>query len=223
MPKDTFRRIHKEKQIMILDVAAKEFATHGFHKANINVIASNAGISVGAMYRYFKSKKDLFSETLENGLSMLRTKFNNVMEADLDPFSKIRLIFEIPVRFVKEKPSYLNLYINLLSGGMDDFVKQYAHPIEKVGSDFFKRIIQDGIKKGLIDKDIDVNAFSFFLDNHLMMFTFSHISLYLKIRQDEFMGGYADPEYIIDATIRICEKIMKVEDHITGVYHMKRL
>lgn len=213
MSKDTFRRISEEKQIMILDVAAKEFATHGFHKANINTIASNAGISIGAMYRYFKSKEDLFSETLNNGISMLRMKFGSVMETGLDPFSKIRLVFEVPVEFAKEKPYYLNLYMNLLSGGMDHFAKRYAHPIEKVGSDFFKQIIEDGIDKGLIDEDIDVDATCFFLDNHLMAFTFSQISLYLRLRMDVFMGGHANPERIIDATMHICKKIMKGDNH----------
>ncbi len=209
MPKDTFGRIPKERQSMIFDVAAKEFASHGFHKANINVIAANAGISIGTMYKYFSSKEDLFSETLENGLRLLQMRFNEIAESNQDPLSKIKRCFEVPVKFVEEKPYYLNLYLNLLSGGMDDFAARYAQPIEQVGSEFFKSIIREGIREGIMDNNLDVDATALFLDNHLMMFTFSQISLYLKIRQDEFMGGRAGSDRIISATMDLLGKLLR--------------
>jgi AcrR family transcriptional regulator len=209
MPKVTFERISKDRQSVIFDAAAKEFASHGFHKANINVIAAKAGISIGTMYKYFASKEELFSETLDNGLQILQMRFNEIAQSDHDPFIKLRRCFEVPVKFVEEKPYYLNLYLNLLSGGMDDFAARYAQPIEQVGSEFFKSIIREGMKEGIIDTNLDVDATALFLDNHLMMFTFSQISLYLKIRQDEFMGGCADSDRIIDTTMNLLIKLLK--------------
>ncbi|MCD6281903.1 MAG: TetR/AcrR family transcriptional regulator [Deltaproteobacteria bacterium] len=209
MPKDTFYRISREKQSMVLDTAAKEFAANGFHKANVNTIASNAGISVGSMYKYFSSKEDLFSETLENGIRMLREDFFDVLDSNVDTFTKIRRIFELPVTFAREKPYYLNLYLNLLSGGMEYFAEKYARRIESVGSEFFKKLVKDGIDSGQIDNDdIDIDVLTFFLDNHLMMFTFSQVSLYLKLRKEEFLGDNSDTDYIIDNTVEILRKVL---------------
>jgi len=194
---------------MVLDTAAKEFAANGFHKANVNTIASNAGISVGSMYKYFSSKEDLFSETLENGIRMLREDFFDVLDGNADTFTKIRRIFELPVTFAREKPYYLNLYLNLLSGGMEYFAEKYARRIESVGSEFFKKLVKDGIDSGQIDNDdIDIDVLTFFLDNHLMMFTFSQVSLYLKLRKEEFLGDNSDTDYIIDNTVEILRKVL---------------
>lgn len=194
---------------MVLDTAAKEFAANGFHKANVNTIASNAGISVGSMYKYFSSKEDLFSETLENGIRMLREDFFDVLDGNADTFTKIRRIFELPVTFAREKPYYLNLYLNLLSGGMEYFAEKYARRIESVGSEFFKKLVKDGIDSGQIDNDdIDIDALTFFLDNHLMMFAFSQVSLYLKLRKEEFLGDNSDTDYIIDNTVEILRKVL---------------
>jgi len=194
---------------MVLDTAAKEFAANGFHKANVNTIASNAGISVGSMYKYFSSKEDLFSETLENGIRMLRKDFFDVLDSNADTFTKIRRIFELPVTFAREKPYYLNLYLNLLSGGMEYFAEKYARRIESVGSEFFKKLVKDGIDSGQIDNDdIDIDVLTFFLDNHLMMFTFSQVSLYLKLRKEEFLGDNSDTDYIIDNTVEILRKVL---------------
>ena len=194
---------------MVLDTAAKEFAANGFHKANVNTIASNAGISVGSMYKYFSSKEDLFSETLENGIRMLRKDFFDVLDGNADTFTKIRRIFELPVTFAREKPYYLNLYLNLLSGGMEYFAEKYARRIESVGSEFFKKLVKDGIDSGQIDNDdIDIDVLTFFLDNHLMMFTFSQVSLYLKLRKEEFLGDNSDTDYIIDNTVEILRKVL---------------
>lgn len=105
MSRGTFKRIPLEKQRHILDTAMREFAGHGFHKANINAIAAKAGISIGALYKYFSSKEDLF------------------------------------------------------------------------------------------------------LDNHIMMFAFSQISQYLKIRQETFLEGRMSADRFIDETVVVCRRM----------------
>jgi AcrR family transcriptional regulator len=207
MARETFKRIPLEKQELILDVATREFGENGYHKANVNTIADKAGISIGAMYKYFSSKEELFCETLEMGISILNTMFSSISHAPGDPFEKVRAVFENVLAFAREKPYPLQIYMMLLSSNMDEFAKRYAHIIEEVGHTFFKQIIKDGIRDGYIDEDLDIDTATFFLDNHLMMFTFSQISLYLKIRQETFLEGRMSPERVIDETVRVCKRI----------------
>ena len=58
--KDAFDRASDERKEQILEIGIEEFASKGYEKANINVIAKKAGISIGLMYKYFATKEDLF-------------------------------------------------------------------------------------------------------------------------------------------------------------------
>ncbi|MEA2102225.1 MAG: TetR/AcrR family transcriptional regulator [Thermodesulfobacteriota bacterium] len=208
MARETFKRIPLSKQRMILDVAAKEFAINGFHKANVNTIASKAGISIGAMYKYFANKNDLFSETLLSGITMLNEYYLDISSIDADPFEKIRMVFEKVGTLISDTNYFPHLYLALISSGMDDFASTYADSIEQVGHDFFTRIIRDGMDQGYIERGKDMNLAIFFLDNHLMMYLFSQISTFLQIRCKTFLGEKAeDKGYIVDETVQVCRRI----------------
>lgn len=66
-----FRRLAPERQQAILDVAAAEFAEHGFDAASYNRIIERAGISKGTAYYYFEGKDDLYATVLETSLAGL--------------------------------------------------------------------------------------------------------------------------------------------------------
>ena len=59
-PLQRFYKLPQDKQNRILDVAAEDFATHGYKGASLNRIIKAAGVSKGAMYYYFEDKADLF-------------------------------------------------------------------------------------------------------------------------------------------------------------------
>lgn len=48
----------------ILEIALEEFYSFGFDKTSIRSIADKTGISVGNVYRYFKSKEEIFDTLL---------------------------------------------------------------------------------------------------------------------------------------------------------------
>jgi AcrR family transcriptional regulator len=62
MPRPRWATLEPERRTAILDVAAAEFAAHGFTDASYNRIIQRAGISKGAMYYYFDDQEDLFVE-----------------------------------------------------------------------------------------------------------------------------------------------------------------
>lgn len=51
-----------------MEVAKKVFATHGYHKTNIEMICKKAGTGRGTIYRYFKNKEAIFAVILEENL-----------------------------------------------------------------------------------------------------------------------------------------------------------
>jgi AcrR family transcriptional regulator len=65
MPFARFQKLASEKRQLILDVAAQEFAAHGFENASINRILEHAQLSKGAAYYYFEDKVDLFCTVVQ--------------------------------------------------------------------------------------------------------------------------------------------------------------
>ncbi|MFN8374693.1 MAG: TetR/AcrR family transcriptional regulator [Anaerolineae bacterium] len=65
MPRPRFEKLPLEKRERILEIAAKEFATHGYDSASFNQILEKAEVSKGAAYYYFDDKADLFIAVLD--------------------------------------------------------------------------------------------------------------------------------------------------------------
>jgi AcrR family transcriptional regulator len=66
MPYARFEKLAREKRERLLDVAAQEFAAHGFADASINRILERAGMSKGGAYYYFEDKVDLFAAVVQH-------------------------------------------------------------------------------------------------------------------------------------------------------------
>ena len=57
--------VSKERTQQILDAAIKVFSRMGFHKASMDDIVEEAGLSKGALYWYFKSKDEIIAGILD--------------------------------------------------------------------------------------------------------------------------------------------------------------
>ncbi|MGH1417850.1 MAG: TetR/AcrR family transcriptional regulator [Hyphomicrobiaceae bacterium] len=65
----------------ILDAAERCFANSGFHACSMQEICSEAGISPGAFYVYFKSKEDLIAGIVERDRAAFGERFRVLGEA----------------------------------------------------------------------------------------------------------------------------------------------
>jgi AcrR family transcriptional regulator len=68
----------EETQNLIIQSAEKLFASKGYRNTTISDIAKAAGISVGNMYRYYKSKEQILDEILpEEFVKWMQEKLHN--------------------------------------------------------------------------------------------------------------------------------------------------
>ena len=81
-----------ETKKQILESAKKEFLEKGFMNASLRTIASNAGLTTGAMYRHFKDKDDLFCSLVDEAVDVT-TKA--VMMADVMNHKKFENPFSL--------------------------------------------------------------------------------------------------------------------------------
>ena len=74
------RRRQTNARARILTAALEEFSEKGFHNATIDSMAERAGIAKGTVYRYFKTKEQLFNalkeDTIGEFVEMARKKIS---------------------------------------------------------------------------------------------------------------------------------------------------
>ena len=59
-PHPPMQRPDEQKRQLIIDTAARFFATQPFHKVRLDDVAAAAQVGKGTLYIYFKSKEDLY-------------------------------------------------------------------------------------------------------------------------------------------------------------------
>jgi AcrR family transcriptional regulator len=66
----------------IIEAARRAFLRDGFHNTSMQDVIAEAGLSVGAVYRYFKSKNDIITEIAEEVVGGAAAMFESLAERD---------------------------------------------------------------------------------------------------------------------------------------------
>jgi TetR/AcrR family transcriptional regulator len=174
--RDTFKKLPEKKQTQILDAAAHVFARKGYDAANVSAICKKARISNGALYKYFKNKEDLFAVTLSRiGVlfQLIEGRHGTVRKSVYDV---LRDILEDVIDLTLKNPDYIALYLELGSPSMKYFSQLLSHPLEEPTRDFWVYLVEEGKKRGEIDKKLSSRTAAYSIDNHVMTFMFSLVS-----------------------------------------------
>jgi AcrR family transcriptional regulator len=83
-------QIRDERREQIKQAALKIFARHGFAGTKTSMIATEAGISEGLIYRYFKSKDELFTTIVRELMEVAQKETQNVAYLPGSPFEQIK-------------------------------------------------------------------------------------------------------------------------------------
>jgi AcrR family transcriptional regulator len=88
--KQQLNKIRDERRDQIKQAALKIFARRGFAGTKTSVIAVEAGISEGLIYRYFKSKDELFTELVQELMEEARREIEHIHQLPGSPFEQIK-------------------------------------------------------------------------------------------------------------------------------------
>jgi TetR/AcrR family transcriptional repressor of mexJK operon len=75
---------NKSKRDAILEIASVAFLEHGYRGASVNEMSRRSGISKETIYRYFKSKKELFAAVLDLELDHYQRSIDELDSIDHD-------------------------------------------------------------------------------------------------------------------------------------------
>jgi len=180
--KPLFNRLSKQKKDNILMTSVAEFSRKGFSSANINLIAEKSGISVGAMYKYFSSKRNLYLTCVE----MSKEHLNSTMQALINDDDDFLVLVEKIIRAIQDHSrkniEFTKMYYEMATEDNSEYAMVISNVIEGATSDLYSSYISRTKKHDNLRKDIDPRFFAFFIDNLFMMLQFSYSCAYYQNR-----------------------------------------
>ena len=211
--KPTFDNIPKEKKKRIIDVATKEFAKNGYHDASISAIASKSGISVGAVYKYFENKQDLFLTIVDEGIHRMENMLLGLAQEDVDVIIKVEKILREIIKASREESILLKLYNSMTAINDDKLARQFAKEMETVTSEIYIEAIREGQKTGEVRADIDPQIAAWLIDDLFMSLQFSYAGNYYSERYKVYCGDdiTEKDEYVIAEVLKFIKSALKTE------------
>jgi TetR/AcrR family transcriptional regulator len=199
----TFDRIPEEKRRRVLESAKRAFARHGFAGTNVNLVASDAGISVGSLYQYFRTKEDIFLALIEHSHSLLAAIIDEIFTRETTFLGRVEAILTVAVDSSLNDPELLNLYIACTTEELGPMAAKLSSRIESVAAHRYREMVGAAIRSGEIRPDADPASVSFCLDNLFLIVQFSFGSAYYRERLALFLGRRvaARPREVIDGVM----------------------
>jgi len=144
----------KVSKEVILEAAEKIFSEYGFHEAKIYKIAELAGVSVGTIYRFFKSKEELYSEVIKKKLQELQKRVERNTR-NRNPEAALKAYISTVVDFFEEERDFFTIFmrevgsLSIIDEERFSLSQWYQNYTRKLA-----RIVERGVKRGVF-KELD--------------------------------------------------------------------
>ena len=206
-----FERISDEKRKRVLERAKASFARDGFSGTNVNRVADAAGISVGSLYKYFRTKEDLFLAIIEESHVLLETTLNSIFAAEPGFFGRIEAILRAAVGSAVQDPDLIRIYLACTTEELSTLAERLSGRIESVSATLYRRMVADAAAAGEIAADADPSSSAFCLDDIFLAVQFSYASTYYRDRLRHFVGDAMvdDPETLIAAVLLFIRRALE--------------
>lgn len=112
-----------EKRRNIFNAALQVFGEVGYHTATVDKIAALSGVGKGSVYRYFKSKEELFEQLLVEEYRKITDRISKIFSKDKDVLEQIEEMIEFWIGFVDDNPVVYRLIQS------DDLIKDKEHRV----------------------------------------------------------------------------------------------
>lgn len=177
-----FQQLDPKRARRIIDAAVSEFAEKGYEAANTNQIAKAAGISVGSLFQYFKTKENLFRYVINLGVGIIETDIGQILEDEISGREKLHKLMLLTVNSCDQYPEYQQLYHEITATGNRDLTLDIARELESYSAAELVKLIKQGQERGEIRTDLPAEVLAFTMDNTMVMMQYSLSTPYFKGR-----------------------------------------
>jgi len=194
-----FERLEQALQDRILEAALMEFGRFGYSSASMNRLVRNAGISKGALFKYFGTKAGLFEYLYRSILEEVKEKLRTVREESRTQpfFSRLEKVIRTGLEFTEGRPFSASIYFRSVYTGDAPDGMGILSEIQDASRHFLGALIEDGIRKGELRENIDTQKSAFIIQSVLDRFLQAHYLQYLhrsakRPAEDGYPGLFSD-------------------------------
>jgi len=145
-----------DKKDHILDVAERIFSDLGFDGASTRMISGEAGVNMAMLNYYFGSKEGLFLAIFERKISSFQTLLQNIgNDESISSWDKLSKCIDNYVDRIIVNNCFQKLINREISMSKRSDLSDKITQILMVNVLEIKKILDEGIKKGIFFKDID--------------------------------------------------------------------
>ncbi|MCG8531110.1 MAG: TetR/AcrR family transcriptional regulator [Desulfovibrionales bacterium] len=147
------QREKKKRRQTIIHAARTVFSAKGFNSATMEEIATQAELSPGTLYLYFKNKEELHTYLSIDLLRHISHEINGVAVLDVSVEEKILRFWDVFIRVYEEEPSILINLFHLQSGetlyNLSDGVVDELKKASSEAHGAIIHVIEEGIESGI--------------------------------------------------------------------------
>ena len=152
----------------IIASAARVFGQKGFQRASLDLVASDAGLTKGAIYWHFKSKNDLYFSLLDSRFqrdvsSMREAQSAMLADAALHDTPRLMaMLFSASLNAATTDPDWPRLFVEVMGHSREPEVRDRIGQFYEQGWDVARQMVTDLQSAGRIRQDIDPDMMATF-------------------------------------------------------------
>jgi AcrR family transcriptional regulator len=147
-------RLPREQRMRQIEAAARDvFSRHGFNDASVSEIAGQAGISEGAIYKFYANKRELLHTILTDWYRGMIAEFLAKLEGTVGTRTRMRLVIWQHLKSIRENPDLCRLFFSEVRSA-PDYYDSALHMVNREYTRVLIDILKAGVEAGDIRDDV---------------------------------------------------------------------
>ncbi len=141
--------VSAERKAQILQAAQQVFARQSFHDVSMQTIAQTAGLSVGGVYWYFKSKDEIIAALLARNAEPILDRLRQLADSDAPTTARLKTFFREIIAAEDQIAVLYSTGIKLYA--MTGANPQLQNSVRAIGAayrDGLATLIRQGVERG---------------------------------------------------------------------------
>ena len=106
------QREYQSHRKEILSAAEGVFAEKGFFSSTMSEIAGRAEFGTGTLYRYFKSKEDLYFTLINEKTDEINELVENELARETSTIERLRGVLSLQLKFIEKNKDFFRIYVS---------------------------------------------------------------------------------------------------------------
>lgn len=158
MKKSLFFQTPDSRKGDIITSALRIIDQNGIKALTISRLAREVGFVESALYRHFRSKRDLILFIIENILQEARRHFAEVEEAGQEAVEALKTLLNLHLNFLEQYPGIFKIiYSDEIHLGDEELQNRINGLISEIVN-FVKKVIHKGIEEKKLKQNLDITV-----------------------------------------------------------------